>query len=123
MKKTQLIDNHINSSKFAILQTQDLVFETTTLDFGEIEQSSDGRREFKFTNKSKKSITIDKISPSCGINCIAILDYPHIIEKGDAGVIKLEYNTNRVGPFTKIITLSTDGSQKEIVLTIKGIVK
>ena len=119
-KKHQLPNKEINSSEFSILQTQDLVFENTTLDFGKIGRSSDGIREFKFSNTSKKAISIDKVSPSCG--CIAILDYPHVIEKGATGIIKLEYNTNRGGPFTKTITLSTSGSQKEIVLTIKGTV-
>ena len=51
IKKSNYLINKSNSSVFAILQSQDLYFENTTLDFGEIEQNSDGRREFKFTNK------------------------------------------------------------------------
>ena len=120
INKKQLIYKKNKCSEFSIIQNQDLVFETTTLDFGKIDRSSDGRREFKFSNTSKKPISIDEVRTSCG--CIAIIDYPHVIGKGATGIIKLEYDTNRVGPFTKTITLSTSGSQKEIVLIIKGIV-
>ena len=120
VKKQQFLNEKINSSEFKILQTQELVFEKTTVDYGGIGRGSDVIREFKFSNTSKKAISIDEVSPSCG--CVAILDYPHVIEKGATGIIKLEYDTNRGGPFAKTITLSTSGSQKKIVLTIRGTV-
>ena len=34
--------------------------------------------------------------------------------------IKVKYATNRVGKFTKTITLTTNASKKPVILTVKG---
>ena len=40
---------------------------------------------------------------------------------GESGIIKVKYATNRIGKFTKTITLSTNTSDsKPVILTIKG---
>ena len=43
-----------------------------------------------------------------------------IIEPGDTGEISVKYDTKRVGPFTKNVTLTFKGNYKATFLTIKG---
>jgi hypothetical protein len=39
---------------------------------------------------------------------------------GETSKIGVKYATNRVGKFTKTITLTTNASKKPVILTIKG---
>jgi len=39
---------------------------------------------------------------------------------GEAGEIKVRYDTNRMGSFTKTVSISTNVNDEKIVLTIKG---
>ena len=42
-------------------------------------------------------------------------------EPGESGTIKVKYATNRIGKFTKTITLSTNTpDNKPVILTVKG---
>ena len=44
-------------------------------------------------------------------------------QPGEDGTIGVKYATNRVGKFTKTITLSTNADKRPVILTIKGEVK
>lgn len=74
---------------------------------------------FEFKNTSKKSITISNVQTSCG--CTAAEKPSEPIKKGKKGVIKVTYDTKRVGAFTKTITVFSDGGDP-VVLTIRGTV-
>ena len=43
--------------------------------------------------------------------------------KGETGIIKVNYDTKRVGAFTKTITLNSNAKTDTKVLTIKGVVE
>jgi hypothetical protein len=74
---------------------------------------------FEFKNTSKKAAVITNVQTSCG--CTAA-DRPEVpIRKGKKGVIKVHYDTKRVGAFTKTITVFSNVGDP-IVLTIKGTV-
>ena len=45
---------------------------------------------------------------------------PYRFLPGSSAEIKVRYDTNRVGPFTKRVTLTTNVGEEPIVLTIKG---
>ena len=45
------------------------------------------------------------------------------IAPGAKAVIKVKYDTNRVGPFTKTVTVTSNASATPKTLTIKGDVK
>jgi hypothetical protein len=95
-----------------------MVFTETTLDYGTIEQGSDPYRFFNFTNPGNAPLVITNAKGSCGCT---VPTYPkEPILPGHDGEIKVRYDTNRVGPFTKRVTLTTNVGEEPIVLTIKG---
>ena len=74
---------------------------------------------FEFKNMSKKPAVITKVQTSCGCTAADRPETP--IRKGKKGVIKVHYDTKRVGAFTKTITIFSNVGDP-IVLTIKGTV-
>lgn len=96
----------------------DIVFESTTIDYGTIEQNADGNREFKFTNKGKEPLIITTCKGSCGCTVPTCPQEP--IMPGQKGVIKVKYDTNRVGAFTKTVTVTSNSKTPTVYLTIKG---
>ena len=95
-----------------------LEFEATTVDYGEIEQNSDPYRVFKFTNVGTEPVVIKNARGSCGCT---VPDAPkEPILPGETGEIKVRYDTKRVGPFTKTVTLTTNESKPNRTLIIKG---
>ncbi len=93
-------------------------FEETTVDYGTIEQGSDPYRFFNFTNNGNAPLVITNAKGSCGCT---VPTYPkEPIVPGATGEIKVRYDTNRVGPFTKRVTLTTNVGEEPIILTIKG---
>ncbi len=98
-----------------------MVFENETIDYGTIEQNADGQREFAFTNNGDKPLIIMSATGSCGCT---VPDAPkEPIAPGAKAVIKVKYDTNRVGPFTKTVTVTSNASATPKTLTIKGEVK
>ncbi len=96
-------------------------FITKVVDYGVIEFNSNGEREFVFTNNGTIPLVIKSAKASCGCT---VPNYPkEPIMPGSTEKIKVKYATNRVGVFTKTITLSTSISERPIILTIKGEVK
>ena len=72
---------------------------------------------FEFKNTSKKAAIITNVQTSCGCTAADLPETP--IRKGKKGVIKVHYDTKRVGGFTKTITVFSNVGDP-IVLTIKG---
>jgi len=96
-------------------------FESKVVDYGVIEHKSDGVRKFVFTNNGTEPLAIYHVKSSCGC---AVPTYPRdVIATGETGEIGVKYATNRIGKFTKTITLTTNASKKPIILTIKGDVR
>lgn len=95
-------------------------FETETIDYGTIEKGSNGIREFKFTNVGKDPLVLSNVQSSCG--CVAV-DWPKEPIKSSAfGIIKVKYDTNRMGPFTKTVTVTSNAEEPSKIIKIKGIV-
>ncbi|HPW98153.1 MAG TPA: DUF1573 domain-containing protein [Flavobacterium sp.] len=95
-----------------------MVFENETIDYGTIQKGADGKREFVFINNGNKPVTISNAQGSCG--CTVPTKPDGAIAPGARGVIGVKYDTNRVGPFTKTVTITSDASETPKVLTIKG---
>ena len=92
-------------------------FEKTTIDYGTIKKGSEPLRKFEFKNSGNEPLIITNAKGSCGCT---VPDYPkEAILPGESNVIDVRYDTNRVGKFTKNVTVTTnDGSST--VLTIQG---
>ena len=96
----------------------EIKFEVTTIDYGEVEFESDGKRVFKFKNVGTAPLIFKRISSSCGCTIPKKPERP--IEPGDSGEIEVEYDTKRVGVFMKAISVVSNSKNSSIVLRIKG---
>lgn len=100
-------------------------FESKVVDYGVIEHNSDGARKFVFKNNGTEPLTIKSAKGSCGCTVPSWKkeDGSSTWAPGEEGTIGVKYATNRVGKFTKTITLTTNASKKPVILTVKGEVK
>ena len=120
MKKSVLISITLLISFFNFSQEKqaEIKFEVTTIDYGEVEFESDGKRVFKFKNVGTAPLIFKRISSSCGCTIPKKPEKP--IEPGDSGEIEVEYDTKRVGVFMKAISVVSNSKNSSIVLRIKG---
>jgi hypothetical protein len=95
-----------------------MTFETTMIDYGTIEQHADPLRVFNFTNTGTEPLIIKNAKGSCGCTVPKWPKEP--IMPGENGTIEVRYDTKRIGPFSKRVTLTTNSVEDPIVLTIKG---
>jgi len=102
-------------------KTAKIQFKSDTVDYGEIEKGSDGVRVFEFTNTGDAPLVISKVSSSCGCTIPKKPEAP--IQPGETGEIQVKYDTNRVGPIRKAITVISNADTPTIILKIKGTVK
>jgi hypothetical protein len=98
-----------------------MTFESTTIDYGTIEKNAEPNRIFKFTNTGDAPLIIKSSKGSCG--CTVPESPTEPIMPGESNVIKVRYATDRIGAFTKTVTLETNETVTSRVLTIKGEVK
>lgn len=102
-------------------KTAKIEFKSETVDYGEIAKGSDGVRVFEFTNTGEAPLIISKVSSSCGCTIPKKPEDP--ILPGKTGEIQVKYDTNRVGPIRKAITVISNADTPTKVLKIKGEVK
>jgi len=102
-------------------KTAKIKFKSETLDFGIIDKGSDGVRIFEFTNTGDAPLIISKVSSSCGCTIPKKPEAP--ILPGNDGEIQVKYDTKRVGPIRKAITVISNADTPTKVLKIKGEVK
>ena len=84
----------------------EIVFENDAHDYGTIKQGANGTFEFKFKNSGKEPLVISNAQGSCGCTVPSWPKEP--ILPGQGNVIKVTYDTKRVGPFTKTVTLTSN---------------
>lgn len=109
------------ATKAAKVNGAGIVFQNETIDYGTIAQNSDGKREFVFTNNGNKPLIITNTTGSCGCTVPSAPKEP--IAPGGKGVIGVKYATDRVGAFTKTVTVTSNAEgQPTKTLTIKGTV-
>jgi hypothetical protein len=96
-----------------------MLFETETIDYGKVAHNADGNREFVFVNNGSKPLIISNTQGSCG--CTVPTTPKDPIQPGQKGVIGVKYATDRVGAFTKTVTITSnaEGAPSKVV-TIKG---
>ena len=96
-------------------------FKTDVIDYGTIEKGADGVRVFEFTNTGDAPLIITKVKSSCGCTIPSKPKGP--IMPGETGKISVKYDTNRVMPIRKTITVTSNASDMPtIALKIKGLV-
>ncbi len=96
-------------------------FEIEVMDYGTIEQSSNGDRRFKFKNVGNEPLIISNVQGSCG--CLVLKWPKEPTMPGKTGVIIAHYDTQRLGKFEKTFTVTSNAfEQPSIVLKVKGVV-
>jgi uncharacterized protein (DUF58 family) len=126
MKKLLLALTFIAAGTFTYAQESnpnapEITFEQETIDYGTVDKGSDGTREFVFKNTGKEPLIITRAVGSCGCTVPTWPREP--IAPGEKGVMKVKYDTQRVGSFSKSVTVTSNASNSSKVLHIKGIVK
>ena len=96
-------------------------FKTETIDYGTITKGSDGLRVFEFTNTGDQDLIVSDVKSSCGCTVPQKPDGP--IAPGASGEIKVKYDTKRVGPIRKTVTVYSNATESTKALNIKGIVE
>ncbi|AXT56289.1 DUF1573 domain-containing protein [Aquimarina sp. MMG015] len=95
-------------------------FKTEVIDYGEISKGSDGIRQFEFTNTGNAPLIISRVYSSCGCTIPKKPEDP--IAPGATGVIEVKYDTKRVGPIRKTITVYSNAEESTKAIKIKGTV-
>ncbi len=80
-----------------------ITFEKDTHDFGEVPMRGDITYAFEFKNAGTEPLIISQVRWSCSCQ---LAEWPkEPILPGKKGVIKVKYDSNRVGPITKSFTV------------------
>ncbi|HMW38892.1 MAG TPA: DUF1573 domain-containing protein [Saprospiraceae bacterium] len=95
-----------------------MVFETNTVDYGEIKKGADPLRKAVFTNKGTEPLIVKNARGSCGCTVPTWPKEP--IMPGETGVIEIRYDTQRVGSINKTVSIQTNEGDEEIRLFVKG---
>ncbi len=96
----------------------DISFSKTTHDYGTIYVGGDGNSEFEFTNTGKEPLVLSSVRSSCGCTVPSWPREP--ILPGKKEVIKVKYDTGRIGPINKTITVMSNAKTSPVVLKITG---
>lgn len=102
-------------------QTGDFKFSEESFDFGAVNEGVQATHEFAFTNTGSSPIIISNVRASCGCTTPDWTKDP--IPPGGQGKIKASYNSKgRPGVFNKSITITSNATESQKVLFIKGVV-
>lgn len=97
-------------------------FEEMEHQYGTIQKGGNGDCEFKFWNDGDEPLILQSVKASCGCTTPSYTQKP--VMPGQSGTIKVHYNTNNVGGFSKTVTVTSNAvNNQRVVLRIKGTVK
>ncbi len=99
-------------------QSKPLEFKEEKFSFGKIKQGVPVTHVFTFKNTSDKPIVIESAVAGCG--CTTPEYSKGAIAKGATDQIKVTYNAQAMGAFTKQVTVKVANETNPIVLNIEG---
>lgn len=130
MKKFFLLSMFV-SMALTVLNAQDVKPEDQSVDgpkiafteqehnYGTLQKGGDGNCEFVFTNDGNEPLILSNVKASCGCTVPTWTKEP--IMPGKTGTIKVRYNTNNIGAFTKTITVTSNAvNTPRLTLKIRG---
>lgn len=110
----------ISLGAFAQEKMAKIEFKTDVIDYGTIEKGADGLRVFEFTNTGDAPLIISSARSTCGCT---VPNWPkQPIMPGETGEIKVKYDTKRVNPIRKTITVTSNAETPTVALKIKGLI-
>jgi hypothetical protein len=88
-------------------------------DYGTISQGANGTCEFVVTNTGDQPLIITQCQGSCGCTVPKCDTEP--IKPGQKSTITVKYDTNRVGPINKSVTITSNATNAPSkIVTIRG---
>lgn len=114
-------DNHSTSAQTpttAPVSLADIKLDKLVHDYGNIMQGDNGECTFKFKNTGKEPLIITMCQGSCGCTVPQCPKDP--ILPGKSGEIKVRYDSNRVGPISKTVTIQSNAKSGIQTISIKG---
>ncbi|MBN1649676.1 MAG: DUF1573 domain-containing protein [Bacteroidales bacterium] len=93
-------------------------FEETLFDYGTIAQGSDGTHNFIYKNTGKEPLIFTRVRSSCGCTIPEWSRKPLMSMQQDT--IKVKYDTNRLGRFSKTISVFSNAKRPMVVVRIQG---
>ena len=94
-------------------------FKESEYNFGNRKEGSDVSHVFTFTNTGTAPLIISDVVKSCGCTTPEWTNKP--VLPGESGSITLKFDSKRVGPFNKSVTVKTnDPTQPTLILKISG---
>lgn len=93
-------------------------FKNEIINYGKIKKGSNGVRFFEFTNTGTAPLIFESAEGSCGCTVPTLPIKP--IMPGKKGKLKVNYDTKRLGRFSKSVTIVTNASKEPKIIRIKG---
>ena len=95
-----------------------ITFDSLTINYGKILQGDNGTVDFKFTNTGDRDLKINKVRSSCG--CTITKKPDSLIAPGVSDLIKVNYDTERIGIINKTIIVNSNAANETVILKITG---
>lgn len=95
-------------------------FQKERVDYGTIKVGSEPYRTLEFKNSGANDLLISDVVSNCG--CVVVSFPKELIKSGESGVLKIRYDTNRIGPFTKSFVVKYNTKEPEQKILISGMV-
>ena len=99
----------------------DVAFNKTVHEFGKLKQHVPATFVFTFANTSAKPVIVEFATAECG--CTTPVWTQGAILKGKSGEVKVTYNAENPGTFSKKVTVKFVNNTTPVVLTISGTVE
>ena len=93
-------------------------FESLEVPYGDIDQHSEPLRNLSFTNTGTEPLVIKSARGSCG--CTVPIWPKEPIMPGEAANIEIRYATDRIGKFSKTVTITTNEGGDPHVVKVHG---
>jgi len=95
-----------------------MAFESLEVPYGAIEQHSEPLRNLAFTNTGTEPLVIKSARGSCG--CTVPIWPKEPIMPGESANIEIRYATDRIGKFSKTVTITTNEGGDPHVVKVHG---
>lgn len=99
----------------------EISFDKQVHDYGTVAYGGDGVCTFKFTNTGKEPLILQQPQSSCGCTVPTWPKEP--VLPGTSSEIQVTYNTKKVGPINKTVTVKSNAKTNTVVLRITGTVQ
>ncbi len=109
-----------NRTTFLIFNGKDLVQESNgdSLFLGAIQQGAQGNYIIRIQNQSQEPLLISNVRGSCGLSVPSWPGSP--IEPGQEATIQIRYDTSRLGPVNRNLTIHSNAWSSRFILKIIG---